>query len=561
MKSFLISSAISQKFTRTFLVSSLLVVSASCSKTDDNKGSTPKEVVAENPLLSKVPEDSFLIATFNNESDGAKKFAKTPWADTSSIERQLSTIEQSSEQKIKDLIAAFRNSGLIGKNGQDGAFSQFTVFAGGKFPSDPKAGIYASARSGINLSEKITQIQAELKTKGFPLQDETFGAIKGFSFPLEKANQRGFVGASNNLLAVSLSAPVVARLFDSAITGHPVLLDNPKYKEALSKSAGVSDQFITGFLDLKPVVAQLAEQAPPGKESKVAEFKAKFPLDSVYISRQMGTQLYDQAMIFFQDQTPDAQTYRKAIDASSNRNLAGKVPASFLFLLSFDGKFIETLKNAVIAELPPEEQAPAIEASAPMAQLQSFGLAIKGNSAGTPFPDVVFVAESPTAPALKDAMKTALVGGISAAMGGGPEWQEKTVEGVPTTYLLTPFGPGAYISESKGVVIIASSESALQEILKTQAGTVPAITTVLDESTAKGLSQSKLPAMYYANISAAAGMLKGLQASLAMFTGGKSPVDQDQISALEKMGSVAGLVTYDSGALRIDQRYTPPPAK
>lgn len=549
-----------------FLCTPLLT---SCSKdsSSSNEGARKESASAkanlEQSLLSKAPASTYgFFAIVDQTSEAGRKLRGSPWGMPWKIEAAAE--EKEGSPTLSKLSQDFATAGLLPTSpDQPVAFKDMVWFVGGDLVKSPEVGLFGSAAGGIDLQGKITILKDLLAKDGFqPRAESVPNAPTAFSVPVTIQNNktgisRIFVAATKDRLAATTSSAATARVFDPSIKdGASTLLGSADLKAAQSR-ASIGDQIGYGFLDVKAGLAEVMKVLPDEEKAKNPDLLTSIPVRSVYATSSMSDGLRTQAFAFT-DPSEKTGTFLSAMTQAQSANVLAKTPPGVVLLLSLDGKLLQGLKDAAIQSLPPESQSQLKTSPLRMLDsLKALGVGVRNNPT-QPFPDFVLVADSSDSVKLESELRSALAASTSGGKLPMSPWQEKDLSGAKVRFTLTPFGLGIFLGESKGTVIITSSEPAMQEVISSVSDSNKTIAASMSSPTRKLFEEKKGPIMYYANLSQMASLIESVQGSLAMFTGGKTSVTKEQIDKIRKMGQLAGVVSFHKEVIEATQEYSAP---
>ena len=539
----------------------LFLVASSCSK------KTPVGDLSGG-LLEKVPSGTFAYITWDTGTKAYERYNSSAWgkAGSSSITTALQSV---SETRAKAVIEALTKTGLLPTEVQrSSVIKSGVVFARGSSQALPEGGMYLAAKKGISFSDKLASIRTVLDQQGFKPSNASFNKVDGFTVAFSPEGNpaapkmTAFFGATPEKMAIATSADLVSQLFsDKPGGGLDEIKQSAEYKKAVGQIGPLDDQLFFTYLDFKRMSAYLSDLIP--QEAKKEVDVAKFPLDSLAGVRTMGKSPLDVYAIGISPKNADQKRWVSALFSAAGKDeIVGKVPGNLLGLISVDGRMLASIKNTAMSEVPVEKQRVLQNQLALVDNIEGLGLGIRTAQGASPFPEVMVLIRSgkaeETKAGLQEHVKTAMMSG-GPGLGGMP-WSEKDVMGVKVSYVLTPFGVGLYLGHSGELVFLASSEGAIQDLLKAEKDSDQALVAQLSRETRKIAENSNSLAMTYVDYGQVYNLMSSMMGTLSMFTGGQANMDLDlsDYEYLKGLGSNLSVVKYADGHLHIQSSYELP---
>lgn len=553
-----------------FLACSLLAIPFyGCSKKSDTPSGTTKSGVTtllQEPLLKKLPPATAAVSVIDFAGEGFQKMKHLPFAKNSSFMNHISrtadklreTPGSEDAAKVLDgVLAGFKELGIAGADGTanwDAIMSKAVLFVApdaGASDGIPAIGGFFTAAPGTSLAQKMPLIKKSMEQSGETATPVTIGGVTGF--------QVGRVLAVGNdkLLTVTSSKRAAELLFSTEETSAMAEMMESAELKQLQPRLQTSDPAVhvmfMSMTKLAPIVEKLAAAA--GEDASKLQLK-DLPIDGVSsLASVRNDQLINTIGVGLTGRT---ETQKKVLSALASSNLpaiAGKFPADSAFSVSVDLKPLETA-DEVWAEMAangtPRAQIDLLKS------IKGVSLAVRGNDAGSPIPDLFVALES----SKRDELATQIEQAVGQGIGGGQAipWQEKRIGSTPARYLMTPLGAGVFMARPTGsteTIVAASSERALKDELEVAAGTLKGISTVVKTGDYMAGKPGELFALYVNFINTAA-MLDGVRSSLAMFTGGSNDIENlFNTASLRTMGNAFLSVGYTQGVLGIDSIQGP----
>ena len=569
---------INQRFLTSAVFSTLSIFSLSilsCSKNEDApNASSPVAVrpLFDSPLLQKLPAHTLGFAIFSTQSDGFIKFEKSSLGAVArkSLADNIATLTGKLEgQALGPVLEALLSSGLIDLDpakpqvlGEGVVFFQAPEQKG----SLPRWGLIASAAKGVDLTKTISELQQKLQAKGLNTSPEQVPGASGFSFSPPPTTNPVLLVGSKDVLALSQYKEALSTLF-SASPGNGIaeLRAAPQFARAIAQLPK-DGQFGVGYTDVIPVAEALeptidAVAASQGQDASHIKLK-NLPFDSIAFARTMTDALADTIVIPVTPRDKDQTKLFNALTASTKGQLGEIIPSDVVTYLGLDGGSLNSFKDAAVSEMTPEEKTASASYLSLLDPVIATALAVRNASAASPFPEILLtIRTSGDGDALKGKLKELIGGGLQASAGmPGPNWMSKDVGGVKSDYFVTPFGVGVYLAATKGVVVLSSTEQGIADVASLTNGKTQSLFSSLPKSARE--RQMKFPpvGLFYLDMSKLGALIEEVQGNLAMFTGGKSPVEASQVAKLKELGSITIGLTYQSQIMKLETIYGEPPA-
>ncbi|MBX7144416.1 MAG: hypothetical protein K1X79_08210 [Oligoflexia bacterium] len=534
-----------------------------CSKDTANKQS-----ILDNPSIQKLPASAMAFLTWDSTRPAYQKFRLSQWGragNSALLDTFKQIAERSQDEKLLGLVDAFIKTGLITTSSdQSEALRDAVVFLTTDQPShQPGITLYASANQGTNFKDKLRVLEDLMKSSGYETSKRT-SPYDGFTLKIVRAQGSPIslhFAASQDILAVSSQEELLAAAFAEP---NPAGLQQVKQTEAFLKTAGAAnpgDEVSMVFVDLRKLMGEVNNSVPPvtgtAESQKIHETLANFPAQGLSWSRRMGRTLTDSIAISLDPKTEDQRRWVNALSGSGQAYSFKKLPPDILTGVTFDGALLHNIKEAALAEVTAEERSQLSPQLAFLDTLESFSVAIRSGTGGSPFPELVLVATGSNVDSIKQSFRNGvdqIVQALGLKLGA---WQKKQIDKAQIEYIMSPLGIGAFLAQSSGTTILSSSESAVSDIMRAQAGTAPGLGDKLPDGAQDLLKQSNPLGFGYINFFRIASVLENVQGSLAMFTGGKSAVEQEKVEYLKNLGALAGSASTKDGILRLEASYDP----
>lgn len=242
---------------------------------------------------------------------------------------------------------------------------------------------------------------------------------------------------------------------------------------------------------------------------------------------------------------PQASAIYKGLEESTFPRALASIPGDAAILLGVHYPVEKALPLMPLIENSPY---------APVKTIRSIALAVLGLPAGSLAPELGIVLESKEPASLSKLIKTSLTPLIER--GGLPvsSWQSKEIDGVPTTFMLSPLGFGLFLAEPAGALVVGTTEAGTARLIAAHKNASP-------EKAAESLMVSPgAHAPLAARIDSVqlAKMLRGLQSTVSMMMPKEAgAVDSARIDQLQSLGTMYLDLEFDSGFTELVWRKVP----
>lgn len=551
----------------------LLFVAFSCSKKSESAGGAAGAGILENQTIAYIPASSIGFVTWDTQSESYKKMKASTFGQQMSrsheLIKQAEATADPDTQKYFKIYDALVQTGLWTTNpDQQEGISKgvlfFDIDGGTKLP---QAALYANGREGINVQEKIAAIQKTMNEQGIKTAEEKVaGSQYAFTIALNEAVEASSpvgkltVAANPNKFAIATTPALASRYFaENAENGIEKIENTNEFKQA-TKGINTSDSMTFVYFDVNKLITSLESLAATTGVDAGADDLKTFPVESLAASTSMDESLASVVNVSLAPKNEMQKNFISSLAEAGENYAVGKVPSDLMILLSLDGRTIRSAKNIGLASSPPG----TAEMMGPMLGLidsiKSLSIGVRAGSGATPFPEVLLVAESTKAGEIEANVKTQLEGAM-ASSGMPIPWQQKKVSDSTVSYAVSPFGVGAYLTSADDMVILASAEKLVSDVLAAGESKDKSLMASLSKSS-KGLAEnSKSLFIAYSDFNKVGNAITAAQDSLAMFTGGQGSIPQEQIENIKQMGSVFLSLNLDNNLVKIETNYEPPQAK
>lgn len=574
-------------------------------------------------LTAQIPENSIGYLSWDLTSPAYQKLKNSPYQGRtgSSIETALASIEEKSALvRVLDKVFEIKKIAASGQapDSSQGVLSKGVGFLVPPPPGEmePTLGMIFESNAG-SLDAKAAALKDALKAEKIPVSDLALGDGQGFSFKIdlgevENVNLPMGVGGPAALLGEQGSAPAGApaanktvdcyfawkgtrgvlssneRLAGTLVTERPAkapaITTTALFAKATSGLGQAADQLTTGYIDLEEAeravpIAGAALASAAGAEAGAAGTSGaaaapagpgESPVRAVAWSILMTDSPENRANIVLNSANLKYKPWIAALSNSQSSSVAAALPSNPLLVLSLDGKTISSIKGLALGtaleSAGPEERKMVEQQLAFMNDIVRLGLAVRMGPLGQsliPAPDLLILAESSNPEGTKTQLLQIAATGM-ATSGLPAAWQEKTVQGEPVKYMLTPFGLGVFVSSVKNVVVISSTEAQLDGAIASIKSGKPAGAGGLTARASSAVSGEPTIASMYLNFNEVGSMVETMGGMMQMYApqGGENGqiLDQAQIQNLKQMGTFVGSMSIaDGSVVTLRSFYDPAP--
>ncbi|MFM1848955.1 MAG: hypothetical protein RL417_2429 [Pseudomonadota bacterium] len=558
-----------RRFVRfTSLLALLAVLTlAGCSKKEDSGAAGGISPTApDSELLERLPVTTIGFLYGETGSEAYANFKKSEWYKPVGVYLDKLASMESDLPGVGALINSAKKLPSLSAEGVKDGTETVLFLAKGDAQSIAQVGAFIKLPTPVKPEETLAALESGFKEGGFPTSREKIGDIEVLAFTVQMKD-----GSSHRLLAAALpdrfglasGAPLLERLIKPLESipendrGIRALKNLPTFQRAKTRSDSVGGQIAWGFLDIS-VLEDIVRKAIPAETPEGANSPLEaLPFETVSYARSMTTTLHDYVWLG----TKPGEIPEEALTALASAGAHPGVknaPANAVGVLSIDGAVIRAAKIGALSKASPEEKSQIESATAALEGLKGLSLVVRNAAGASPFPELTFVIDTGDPAALHGTLKI-MLGGL-AASGGLPvsSWQTKEIAGSKVDFMSSPIGVGLFIGTVKNAVVLSSAEGAFQDLLGGKTSTE-----VAQFFSSDHLKGDKAPvALLYLSGNRLVGLIESVQASMAMFTGGKPLVEPEEIASLRSLGAVGTAVSFGNDGFTIHTTYvTEPPAK
>lgn len=543
-----------------------------CSKKDEG-GISPNAVDSE--LLERLPTTTVGYVFSDSKSAAYGAFKSSQWYQ--STDAYLAKVSELSTDvpAAKAILNALNSTALFKADSKGEEPIIESVFFAAK-PSGagaPEVGVFAKTRKPLDAEKVLASIESALKNEGFSATRQKVGEVDVIAAEITATISTATLPGNTQAESTSVtlkpifvvlpdrfgtvsSANLAERLIKpldqiaESDRGIRTLKAEPSYQRAMARAAEIRGQFILGFADVNALTTLVKANAPAGTPGVSDGVIDELPIETVSFCRSMNDGLSDYIWLGTKEGALDPEL--KAALAKAGRHPAVKnSPPNPVGILSIDGTVLRAVRTSALKSLSPEERTQAESISAPVDTIQGLSLIVRNAAGASPFPELTILLDSEDPAALQATLKQ-LVGGLAAG-GGLPvsAWQTKEIEGAKIDFMASPIGVGVFMGTVKNILVISTADAAISDLLGGK--TAPEVEAALAKSVLNGVSAPL--ALFYTSGDRIAHFLESLQASMAMFTGGKSLVEPDDMKSIRSLGTIGTAVNFTNDALQIKTSY------
>jgi hypothetical protein len=538
------------------LTSALFTIS--CSKESTPSGASGVSLL-ENQILTYLPNSSVGFFTWDTQSEGYKKMKASVFGKNMSrsydMLKKFENESQSPEaKKFMRIVDGLVQTGLWAKAPTDPEAIQngviyFNIDTAKKLP---EIGLYATATSGNDLQAKITTMEGIIAKEGLKTAKEN---LAGGSSPVNKV----LVVATKDKLAIGTTPEIVSKfLSGTAEGGMQKIKDSNEFKQATKGMITSSENMYFAFLDFNKLTASLdAIATATGADTGANELK-EIPVESFAMSSGMKDNLSGVISVSLNPKNDNQKKVITALSSGGKNDLVKRVPSDLMLLLSINGSTIANIKKAALEQVPAEILPPEVQSSINLLDsIKTLAIGLRGPQGATPFPELMVVAESSQAADIEKNVKSQLE--TAMASSGMPlPWQQKNIAGANVTYTMSPFGIGAYLASAGESVILSTGEKLVGDVLETSKNDSKGLLASLSQNSKDMVNNSNSMLVAYSDFSKIGNTLGSVQDSLAMFTGGRNSIPQDQIDNLKAMPTVIISLNLENNLVKLQSTYEAP---
>lgn len=536
---------------------SIILIFSGCSKKDEaNELSAQKASIGTN-LVSRIPTNAAGFFSWRSDQPEFQKFRKAHWADGTGgflkkIEESSQALGEEEAKNVKAMITVLEQSGIIPKNpDQPDSVKEGVLFVSFNAPEVATVALYLQGYPTVNFENLITTAQPLIKQQGLEVEESSANGRKILKVnpppsPTMKV-EHIFVVATKEKLAVVNDLAAADRLFGSIPDdGFQAISNSPLYQRSTKLLNIPGEQFAFGFLDFSQVAAFMKTLPDiPRKEDLDS-----FPLQALAISQSINDGIVLRGVATLDPKDEKQKHLLENLSKQPENTLAEAAPEDSALFVSIDKQLLQTIKEGALSEATPEERQAAGQYLQIADSIKGIGILLRQGSGDSPFPDFGFLIQTSQPGQTFEIIKSSILMGLSLQL-NIQKWMEKSVEGIPVSYVMTPLGVGLYLASVADRIVVTSTESAMQKLLTvSKNGSGSLVAKIKSRTTANGIVSS------YISFAALAQLIEAVESSLAMFTGGANNLSVADIQYMKRLGNAYGGISIQDGSVVFDGLMT-----
>lgn len=495
-----------------------------------------------------IPQDCALVLATNFQSAAFREFLESPLAKISQSKKDSSLVSQlQARSLIQDRDSALLKAlEKLGKNRMlvepDKFFADSALCVKPTSADDGVLMVVYALRPGVSITQEVNELEADLRSEGVSVvRNETSGEIhlaatlkahadlpgNASDSPLATADAQVRIAhliAGNGKLVVSNDL-VSAQQVMSGIAAPASFASNTTFSERLKLLPSAKDEM--GVVYLNGTGFKLAENMSTSGGAPTAEGIN----DTAFFignARYEGDRKQGRLLVTgFASPPTDQNTSARLTELSQSAGIAGLDTGAInkVFGVSIAAQPLLASLSASSPDVATElKQLPAVSEIL-------LGLALPAGA--SPFPDVYMLMRTSDPTVVLSTLKVLL--GKQKLLSA---WQSQTIAGTEVQLALSPMGVGAFLAIRDDQVLLATSRGAMEKLL-TKGGKTPGA----EKGTMLQLT---------ANGQQILDLIKTLQGTLSMFTGGQTAVDLGQYQSLAQIGDGSFSVAVEPTGVRVN---------
>lgn len=504
-------------------------------------------------LLKKMPINTLSFYSWRSDDAAYRNLQlKSALQSSNSFLNELGKLpfDPSQERLLSTILEAIGTSGLISEDPAvaDG-MSEFLGFLQQNSPL-PHAGMYLTARDTVDLKVLVEKIKTALEDEKVSVTQTMEGDKVRLVITEEPITIYALFTAHQG--AMTTSPELTQRLFenDTPQNGYDALKSDEHYQHVMSLHDAVGSRFGIGFANFA-ALSKLAQGAMP---QETAPDLNEAPIGMISLGQYAGDALTTEILAELVPNNEQQKLLINNISRSASNTLLDRLPDASAVFFILDGQLLRTIQEGAVSDLTAEEKTAFQPALDNLAKVKGIGIGALPAGRDALVPDIYFTFQADDPAALlafvKDQTKDLISTQIPMA-----NWLEKDINGTKVHYILTPLGFGLYLASVKDVFVATSTETAMTAVIgSAQNGST---TAKLFPATASVISPSTPLVSGYLDFKKIADAVESVQGSMAMFTGGASALNAEEIQNLKRMGSATFGVGVSKELVRLRWDLTP----
>lgn len=546
-----------------FAVLSFSLLFSACTreeeKTLNTEGNVEIDLVDKNPLLSRLPADSFFFLSFAGDSQAYHQYLSSHWGKSNKTmldtvrDLQRSHMDLSKELSIfADVLEASQITDTEGKV----QVNEGLVYSSFKEGEDPgfEFGYLFNTREGLKGETIARGISEALSSHNFKSEELTTLGDYGATITSSVSTFTLFIASKGEEIAASTSREHLADLLDTGVKTDTFskLNQTTLYKRTVENLGNREKEYLFAYADLALVLNRLPQSLQENHQIK------DIPVQSLAFSRQMlDTGPGEFVALGVTPRTEKEKQYAKILSEPGNIDSLKQFPHDTVAYFALDMEVWSKVFYHAMTEAERKERGLILQQ---LQSLSDLAVGIKGATGPSPFPEFLigFNAKNPSEYlAFIESTLQALLPGFGLNVS---PWQETDIGGVPVRYTMTPFGVGIYLGAVDEAGFMTSTSASAAEYIEVIRGKKPSLFNSLPEHQQALLQSTRPVSISVINFYKLGTLVEVFQNNLAMFTGGAS-IDQTSIEELKRAGLLALSVTYRNDVLQITTHFSEPDSK
>lgn len=536
----------------SILFGTLLVLPwAGCTKKEDKSQSA-----ASNTLLTALPTDTTGFYSFRTDLEGYKKLRAQNWSSWSEsvlkdIDQHVTAMDPAHGQAIGNLFAVVKESGLIpaSPEQQDGIKEGLLFISADPEKQEISGALYLNTIPSVNCKELTQKMIPHLEQTKMKVIQETKDSLSILTIS-DAANsgeaRTVYLVAGTDRMALATHREKAEKLFSHPVdTGYTQIAASPAYQQITAEVTQSGEQFGFGYIDLTKL-KHFAEKMPNVPDPEGIK---ELPFSAAALSQSINDGVATTFAVSMAPINDQQKLLISNLERMPENTLSDRAPVDAVLFFGLDGQLLKTVQEGAISELSPEQRKEAAPWLTFVESLKGLSLAFRQSAGDSPFPDLILSAQSGEAPKMAEFLKTE-INAILTAQFQMSRWLEKDIQGAKVSYMLTPLGIGIYIGSVKDMVIVASTESAINAALLSATDANKALPSTLQANNRAVLTASSSLTNGYADFAKLAELIESVQGSLSLFTGGANAMNAAQIQGIKRMGIGAASLKISKGFLK-----------
>jgi hypothetical protein len=550
----------SRSGTGRVVLSALFIFSAFGCQSKETQQTT-QQAPAKGDLLSRVPLNSYGVFISKTGSDVMRNFRKTAWGKPSrySLDQLKNVQSEQAEQaaKVMSILAESEFATAFGLAEGESTVTEIIAFAAPRGES-VSFGAFAAAKDGTDFLPLFDKAVAQMKQNSVAVKDIQPSNPKVVAIPIEGQKNTlntVYVAATKERVAFATDQGELTRIFvTDGPTDTPPLLEKGSFKIAYAK--GLQEDVLSfAHLDIRDVAKHLSsmstaaqkvdsEQEGPVDPQELQKALESLPLENLTYFRRINDSMTDEVLVQLMPHTEKQREVLTTLAELKPHDLLQSAPPSFVLLLGADVDYFVKLAEKFPAEVGSSEADSIAPILNYLKDVDSLNIGLRQGKGGSPFPDIAIFLASPQPDQLYEQLKMLVMLGIKSSPLKNLQWLKKQVEGLDVDYALSPFGVGVFLAKTSNHIVFSSSEAGLVSVARSFKEGGDNLWKNLPETVRLSLGNEPGFFSYAADLGEFADLLRSLQTSLSMFTGGQSPLKEEDVTRLKSLGTVVGTARF-----------------